>query len=142
MKIYKANKKGFLLEIALFLLIPFVVFWFLENNRFLNLLILLIPFFLLLWIYFDTSYKIKDTTLLYRSAFIRGKIDIHSIHQITVGKTMWSGIKPALAKNGLILKYNTYDEIYIAPVSNAELVADLLVINPQIKIIETTLVSG
>ena len=47
---------------------------------------------------------------------------------------MWTGIKPALAKKGLIIKYK-YNEIYIAPQSNAELVADLLYINPEIKIV-------
>lgn len=48
---------------------------------------------------------------------------------------MWAGTKPALAKNGLIIKHK-YNEVYIAPQSNAELVADLLYINPKIKIVD------
>jgi len=49
---------------------------------------------------------------------------------------MWSGTKPALAKNGLIIKYSKYDEIYLAPENNNEMVTDLLKINPNIKVSE------
>jgi len=49
---------------------------------------------------------------------------------------MWSGTKPALARNGLIIKFNKYDEIYIAPERNNELISDLLKVNPEIKITE------
>jgi len=49
---------------------------------------------------------------------------------------MWSGIKPALARNGLIIKYAKYEEIYLAPENNDEMVADLLKINSEIKVKE------
>lgn len=49
---------------------------------------------------------------------------------------MWSGIKPALATNGLLIKFNSYGEVYIAPENNDELIADLLKGNPGIKITE------
>ncbi len=49
---------------------------------------------------------------------------------------MWSGIKPALARNGLIIRYHKYDEIYIAPESNDEMIDDLMKLNPSIKVIE------
>lgn len=35
---------------------------------------------------------------------------------------MWSGTKPALAKNGLIIKLNTYEKVYIAPIDNNEMI--------------------
>jgi len=99
------------------------------------LLAILSPLILVLWIYFDTSYKIEHDMLIYRSGFLRGKIEISSIKEIIKGKTLWSGLKPALAKNGMIIKYNRYDEIYIAPEDHNEILAELLKINPSIKII-------
>ncbi|ASW74677.1 hypothetical protein IQ37_18050 [Chryseobacterium piperi] len=133
MKVYKANKKGFIYIIIIFVLIPVIGCYLSEDDRILNTLILAIPLYLLLWIYFDTGYKIEGNRLFYRSGFLRGSINIDDISQITVGKTMWAGNKPALAKKGLIIQYR-YDTIYIAPESNDELIADLLNLNPQIKV--------
>jgi hypothetical protein len=79
------------------------------------LLPLLAPFGLLLWVVFDTYYVIDGQKLRYRSAFVRGEVEIGRIREIVKGKTLWIGIKPALARNGLIVKFNTYDEIYISP---------------------------
>jgi hypothetical protein len=140
MKIYKANRKGFINYLLIgSVILPIVVF-FLDKNTFSEkpfiLLPLLSPLILIFWIYFDTSYKIENNELIYRSGFLRGKIGIPNIKEILKGKTMWSGIKPALAKNGLIIKFNKYDEIYIAPESNNELISDLLKLNSEIKITE------
>ncbi len=46
------------------------------------------------------------------------------------------GLKPALAEKGLIIKYNKFDTIYIAPESNEELIKDLLAINTAILVTE------
>jgi len=140
MKTYKANKKGFIRYLLVgFLLLPILIFY-LDKNTFIGkpfiLLPLLSPLALITWVYFDTYYKIDEKSLLYRSAFLRGKIAILDIKEIQKGKTMWSGIKPALAKNGLIIKYSKYDEIYLAPENNDEMVADLLKINPKIEVYE------
>ncbi|WP_262713030.1 PH domain-containing protein [Subsaximicrobium wynnwilliamsii] len=74
---------------------------------------------------------------MYRSGFLRGTAEIPNIKEIVKGKTMWSGMIPALAKNGLIIKFNAYDEIYIAPENNDDMISDLLKVNSQIKITET-----
>lgn len=47
---------------------------------------------------------------------------------------MWAGLKPALASNGLIVKYDAYEEIYISPESNEDFVKTLLKLNDTIKI--------
>ena len=47
---------------------------------------------------------------------------------------MWSGTKPALAKNELIIKHHAYDEIYVAQENNTEMISDLLKVNSDIKI--------
>jgi hypothetical protein len=139
MKIYKANRKGFINYLLIgSVLLPIVVF-FIDKNTFIEnpiiILPLLCPLILMLWIYIDTIYKIENNELIYRSGFLKGKIEIQNIKEILKGKTMWSGIKPALAGKGLIIKYNKYEEIYVAPVNNDEMIADLLKINSEIKIV-------
>lgn len=120
-------------------MLPIIVF-FLDQHAFAEnpfiLLPLLSPLILIFWIYFDTFYKIENKILIYRSGFFRGKIEIPTIKEIQKGKTMWSGNKPALARNGLIIKFNKYDEIYIAPESNNEMITDLLKLNSEIRITE------
>jgi hypothetical protein len=146
MKIYKANRKGPIKYLIIAsVILPIGVFLF-DKNTFmdkpLTLLPLLLPLVLISWIYFDTSYKIENDKLFYRSGFLRGKIDILTINEIHKGKTMWVGLKPALAKGGLIIKYNKYDTIYISPENNNEIVSDLLNLNPGIKISEVAPKSG
>lgn len=140
MKIYKVNRKGSINYLLIGLTILPIVVFFLYKNTFLEnpfvLLPLWSPLLLVLWIYFDTHYKIENNELIYRSGFLKGKIEISTIKEIQKGKTMWSGLKPALARNGLIIKFNKYDAIYIAPQDNEELIADLLSFNAKIKIIE------
>lgn len=140
MKIYKANRKGFINYLLFgFLIFPIAIFYFdgktFTENPFI-LLPLLSPLILITWIYIDTSYKIENGKLIYRSGFLRGKIEIQKIREIIKGKTMWSGRKPALAKKGLIIKFNKYDEIYIAPENNKEMISDLLKVNSEINIVE------
>lgn len=140
MKIYKANRKGFINYLLIgFVIVPVLIF-ILDQNTFIEkpfiLLPLLSPLIILFWIYFDTYYKIENNQLIYHSGFLRGNIEIMYIKEIKKSKTMWSGLKPALAKNGLIIKFNTYDEIYIAPENNHELIADLLKVNSKINVTE------
>ena len=140
MKTYKANRKGPINYLLIGFVILTCIFFFLkkeslEEKPFTSML-LLSPIALLLWIYLDTFYKIENQKLKYKSGFLRGEVDISEIREIIKGKTMWSGIKPALAKNGLIIKFNRFDEIYIAPESNDEVIIDLLKINQKINITE------
>jgi len=138
MKIYKANRKGFINYLLIGSIILPIVIFFLDKNTFAEkpfiLLPLMSPLILVCWIYYDTFYKIENNDLIYRSGFLRGKIEIQNIHEILKGKTLWSGIKPALARKGLIIKFNIYGEIYIAPENNDEMISDLLKINSKIKI--------
>ena len=92
------------------------------------------PMGLGLWALFHTYYQIKDGKLIYRSGFIHGEIDINNIKEIIKGKTMWVGLKPALATGGLIIKYNRFDDIYLAPKNNDELIEDLLKLNRDIAV--------
>lgn len=89
---------------------------------------------LLLWIYFDTSYQLTKEHLIYRNGPIRGKINIADIKEVEANKTLYVGIKPALARKGLIIKYNKYDEIYISPKTNESFIKKLLELNGEVKV--------
>lgn len=134
-KKYNAKRNGFIYIIILFSLLPIGGWWLGEKDDFIVAAVLSLPVMLLLWIYFDTWYMINHDNLFYRSAFLRGSIPIKQIEKVTIGKTMWSGTKPAMAKNGLIIHYK-FNDIYIAPQNNEELVADLKAVNPQIIFIK------
>jgi hypothetical protein len=88
----------------------------------------------LVWLGLGTNYELTQTELKYKSGPIRGKIEIDKIHEIIKGKTLWSGLKPATARNGLIIKYEKYNEIYISPKTNDSFVKKILELNDKIKI--------
>ena len=137
MIIIPAKKGGFIFFPLVSIIIPLVIFFTHEgslNHMWFNLVLGSLPFFLLTWVYFSTAYWIKDNHLHYRSAFIRGKISIMRINEIQLNKTLWVGLKPALTTKGMIIRYNTYDEIYLAPVDKETLVKELIKINADIKI--------
>jgi hypothetical protein len=92
---------------------------------------------LLSWMFFGTHYKLSSEYLSYRCGPFYGKIEIASIHQILVNETMYVGFKPATARNGLIIKYNKYDDIYISPIDNKTFVQEILKLNSQIEIIKS-----
>jgi hypothetical protein len=139
MKIYRSPKDKLILNLIIaFMLLPVMVFvidrgYFAENPF--ALLPLLLPLILILWVYFDTYYIIDGQNLKYHSAFLRGEIDIMKIREIVKGKTVWVGIKPALARKGLTIKFNRFDEIYISPAFNDDMISELIKINPDIKVV-------
>ena len=98
-----------------------------------NILMLLVIGFLL-WLNFGTEYELTQTELKYKSGPIRGKIEIERIREIIKGKSLWSGLKPATARNGLIIKYDKYEEIYISPKTNETFIEKILEFNNNIKI--------
>ena len=89
----------------------------------------------IIWTLNSTKYDLTNKHLNYQSGLITGKIQIDSINTIINGKTMWSGLKPATARNGLIIKYNKYDEIYISPKTNETFICEILKLNKNIKVL-------
>ena len=85
--------------------------------------------------YTHTYYRIEGNELRWRSSILFGKFSISSIHKVAVNQTLWVGTRPATAKNGVIIYYNKYDEIYFSPSDNEAFVAALLEINPEIKVV-------
>lgn len=88
-----------------------------------------------IWVWFDTYYVIKDDKLFYKSAIIKGSIPISAIYKIEKHKGLYGGsLKPALSMNGLVVKYNRYDDMYISPDKAEDFIAELQKINPNIKV--------
>ena len=89
----------------------------------------------MIWAQFSTRYELKDQKLFYQSGPIKGQIEVERIREIIKGKSLWVGLKPAIARKGLIIKYDKYDEIYISPDSNDLFVNQILEMNPEIEVI-------
>ena len=85
--------------------------------------------------YTHTYYRIDGDELRWRSSILFGKFSVSSIHKVAVNQTLWVGTRPATARNGVIIYYNKYDEIYFSPSDNEAFVAALLEINPEIKVV-------
>ena len=85
--------------------------------------------------YTHTFYQIDGDELRWRSSILFGKFSVSSIHKVAVNQTLWVGTRPATARNGVIIYYNKYDEIYFSPSDNEAFVAALLEINPEIEVV-------
>ena len=107
----------------------------LEKDDYWMLLLVSAVIGLLFWLYFGTNYELtKEHGLRYRCGPFRGEIHVDRITEIIKGKTLWVGFRPATARNGLIVKYDTYNEIYISPKTNESFIEKILKLNGQIKI--------
>ena len=80
----------------------------------------------MLWLYFDTNYELTTSEFKYKSGPIKGAIKLDDITEIIKGKSLWVGLKPATARNGLIIKYQKYEEIYISPKTNDLFISKIL----------------
>ncbi|NEV93371.1 PH domain-containing protein [Psychroflexus sp. YR1-1] len=96
---------------------------------------------LVIWIFLDTSYKITDRKVSFRSGPFYGTIPLKQIKKVMVDKTSWDGKKVALAKKGLVLIYNGNKEIYFAPKTNDSFVDYLKKVNPDIEIEKNQFIS-
>jgi hypothetical protein len=95
--------------------------------------LLLLPMGFVLWLWFQTGYAIEDGKLNYVSGPFRGSIAITSIREVRVASS-WKvlGKKPALSTNGLLISYNSYDDIFISPEDKKSFIAELQRYNPAI----------
>lgn len=103
------------------------------SDIFVFIIILITPI-LFAWMYFKTFYEIRNDLIYYRCGPFYGQLDIKIIREIEVNKTMYVGFKPALDTNGLIVKYNKWEDIYFSPEKAEKFIAELIKINPSIVI--------
>jgi len=106
-----------------------------EIEAIIALVILAATTLMMIAFYTHTYYRIEGDELRWRSSILFGKFSVSSIHKVAVNQTLWVGIRPATARNGVIIYYNKYDEIYFSPSDNETFVAALLEINPEIKVV-------
>lgn len=131
MKFY--SRKGFsMMAISSFLL--FLSLFCLVNEDYILFAVILAALFYLLWTIFDTHYVISDNKLHYKSALLKGSIEISSIVEITRNRTMFAGLRPATATKGIIIRYNKWDDIYMSPANADAFVQALMAANPAIKL--------
>jgi hypothetical protein len=109
----------------------------LEPASIIGLAILYLIIGLLAWMLLDTNYILKQNKLHYHCGPIRGKIDVMQIHQVehVTSLFVYSFLKPALGSYGLTIRYNKFDDIYISPKEKEKFIAELLKINPAIKVV-------
>ncbi len=91
----------------------------------------------LVWILLDTKYILKENKIFFYSGPFRGSIAIDSIKKIThhSGIIVPVTFKPALNTKGLIIHYNSFDDIYISPKQEELFLEELLKVNSNINII-------
>jgi hypothetical protein len=90
----------------------------------------------LIWILLDTKYILKENKIFYNSGPFRGSIAIDSIKKIEHHSGLIVPViyKPALNTKGLIIHYNSFDDIYISPNNEELFLEELLNVNPDIEI--------
>jgi len=91
----------------------------------------------LVWILLDTKYILKENKIFYNSGPFRGTIAIESIRKIErhSGLIVPVTFKPALNTKGLIIHYNSFDDIYISPKQEDLFLEELLKVNPDIEVV-------
>lgn len=100
-----------------------------------GLLVLVVGSILIsIWYYRGTYYSIDEEYFSYKAGPSKGKIYIPKIKELVTGKSLGFGTKPALASGGVIIKFNNYSEVYVAPINNEELIEDILAVNPSILV--------
>lgn len=135
---FKAKKTGLLnTQFIVAVLFPFVAAWLaydvVQRSPWV-LVITFLPLAVIIWVKAGTGYEIRDNILLYRSAFLRGKIDINTITKVDVQTTLWVGKKAATGPGGIVITYDNNKTIYITPESNDAMVKQLRKINRNIVV--------
>lgn len=125
------------ISIALLLLLAVSAAPFFEETSmasFIVLAITLAVFGFIIWCTFATNYTILNDILIIKSGPIVFRIKIDAIQKIEnhngiLIPTMW---KLGFSHRGIIITYNTFDDVYISPKNKAQFIAALQKINPNI----------
>lgn len=142
-KIFKSERAiwaGLVFWGTIIFLLAIIVYDFIDEHsiteKIITFILLCLSTIFLLWIWFDTKYKIENEILYCNSGPFNAKIEIKTITQIIKNTTLWYGLKLSLSHNGLIIKYNKWDEIYISPKDKDGFINELLKINSAIVVTE------
>ena len=143
MKTFTSSKNAFSCAILWIIAIGLIIVVFIEKPEakappiYIFNIIMIGIISMIIWILLDTKYNINKEILYYYSGPFRGKININSIRKIEhhSGLIVPVTYKPALDTKGLIIHYNSFDDIYISPKDEEVFLEELLKINSNIKVI-------
>lgn len=113
-----------------------------EESQVMDIIFIIIMYFIaamVAWILLDTKYVIKENELLYNAGPIRGTIKVENIRKI-VHWNKWyvpSFLKLALDKDGVIVYYDKFDDLFISPKNKEDFINILCEINPGIEIVQS-----
>ena len=107
---------------------------FLLHSHIVILFFALIITLFFIWIWFGTSYQVNDEYFMYQSGPFRKKIPINRIVRINRNVRSLYGMRPALTFEYLQIRYNKYDDVFIAPKDEESFIADLTSLNPKITV--------
>ncbi|MBI1184838.1 hypothetical protein GC194_11225 [bacterium] len=89
----------------------------------------------LLWIWLKTEYIIDGDQLKCQAGPFTAKFAVSDIKKVDMSKRMWSGYRPALSFDGMVVYYHKYDEIFISPKDKEGFLSVLKRMNPTIEIV-------
>jgi uncharacterized membrane protein YwaF len=144
MTVFKSSKNYVMISLLWLIIIFLLVIPFIpeedKNSDKLPIIGILILYFItamLIWMLLDTRYRIREKQLFYCSGLIRGSIEIATIRKVERWNKWYvtSLLKPALGKDGLIIYYNKFDDIYISPKEKEIFITALREINPDIEVV-------
>ena len=75
-----------------------------------------------------------EDNFMYKSGPLKKKISINKIVKINKNVRSFYGMRPALTFKYMQIRYNAYDDVFIAPEDEATFIADLIKTNPNIII--------
>ncbi len=90
--------------------------------------------FVILSAFFFTKYTVTPTYLEITSGLRKRSIPLDSIRELDMEKTLWTGERYGTALNGVVIKYNKFDEAYVTPSSNEKFVEEIKKYNPELRI--------
>lgn len=93
----------------------------------------------LLWILIDTSYTFDELHFHYRSGPIRGKIPYDRMRRVEHDEHFFKSVilKPGLGRKGLMIYFDTFNEIYVSPKDRTEFITELQRRAPQVVYLAT-----
>lgn len=103
------------------------------RGEWLGYLGMLVIILLVLFVSKTTSYIISENQLTVKSmGIVNDTIEIPKIRKVEKSNSLLSS--PALSLDRLVVRFNTFDEVYISPKDKKAFVEDLLRINPDIEV--------
>jgi hypothetical protein len=128
------SRKGYMIA-ALFGFLLILSIITLSGKAYIAVFILIAVMSYLVWMWYDTYYLIDGDQLFYKSALLRGSIDISSIVKIAKNEKIFAGIKPSLSGKGVVVSYLSED-IFMSPIDIDRFITALKEVNPGIRINE------